>query len=47
VNGLSASGGRLLVVLEEAAEKEKYSKFLGDLAGAYALCSVQLFWFEA
>lgn len=30
---LSASGNRLLVVLEELAEKEKYSKFFGDLKG--------------
>jgi oligosaccharyltransferase complex subunit beta len=33
VNALSVSGSRLLVVLEETAEKEKYSKFLGDLVG--------------
>ena len=33
VNALSHSGNRLLVVLEESAEKEKYSKFLGDLEG--------------
>ena len=33
VNALSSSGSRLLVVLEELAEKEKYSKFFGDLAG--------------
>jgi oligosaccharyltransferase complex subunit beta len=31
VQALSASGSRLLVVLEDAAEKDKYSKFLGDL----------------
>lgn len=33
VSALSSSGSRLLVVLEELAEKEKYSKFLEDLAG--------------
>jgi hypothetical protein len=33
VNALSSSGNRLLVVLEELGEKEKYSKFLGDLEG--------------
>ncbi len=33
VNALSSSGNRLLVVLEEAAEKAKYSKYLGDLEG--------------
>ena len=30
---LSNSGSRLLVVVEEAAEKSKYSKFWGDLEG--------------
>ncbi len=33
VNALSSSGNRLLVVLEELGEKEKYSKFFGDLEG--------------
>lgn len=28
---LSSSGNRLLVVSEQSAEKEKYSKFWGDL----------------
>ena len=37
VNALSASGSRLLVVLEELAEKEKYSKFLSDLVGKYTI----------
>lgn len=36
VNALSSSGNRLLVVLEELGEKEKYSKFLGDLEGEYS-----------
>lgn len=31
---ISNSGNRLLVVIEEAAEKDKYSKFWGDLEGA-------------
>lgn len=34
VQGLSSSGNRLLVVIEEVAEKEKYSQFWGDLEGA-------------
>ena len=33
---LSTSGNRLLVVLEEIAEKDKYSKFFGDLKGKHA-----------
>jgi hypothetical protein len=33
VNAVSSSSNRLLVVLEELGEKEKYSKFLGDLEG--------------
>ena len=31
VQALSSTGTRLLVVLEDAAEKTKYSKFWGDL----------------
>lgn len=31
VSAVSSSGDRLLVVLEDVAEKEKYSKFMGDL----------------
>lgn len=31
VAAVSSSGSRLLVVLEDVAEKDKYSKFLGDL----------------
>ena len=34
VRGLSSSGNRLLVVIEEAAEQTKYSQFWGDLKGA-------------
>lgn len=32
-HALSASGTRLLVVLDELAEKDKYSKFFADLKG--------------
>ncbi len=35
VSALSTSGNRLLVILEDVAEKENYSKFLGDLAGPW------------
>lgn len=33
VHAISSSGNRLLVVLEDVAEKEGYSQFLGDLEG--------------
>ncbi|KAI1141105.1 Dolichyl-diphosphooligosaccharide-protein glycosyltransferase 48kDa subunit [Hypoxylon sp. FL0543] len=33
VHAISSSGDRLLVVLDDVAEKEGYSKFLGDLEG--------------
>ena len=33
VYGLSSSGNRLLVVIEEAAEQTKYSQFWSDLKG--------------
>ena len=33
VQALSSSGNRLLAVIEEATEKEKYSQFWGDLKG--------------
>lgn len=36
VNALSSSGNRLLVVLEDAAEKDLYSVFWSDLKGEYA-----------
>jgi hypothetical protein len=32
-NALSTSGSRLLVILDDVAEKEQYSKLLGDLSG--------------
>lgn len=31
VQALSSTGNRLLVVLEEASDKSKYSSFFGDL----------------
>jgi oligosaccharyltransferase complex subunit beta len=34
VRALSSSGSRLLVVLEDATEKELYSKLWADLEGA-------------
>lgn len=34
VQAVSTTGSRLLVVLEELADKGKYSKFTSDLAGA-------------
>lgn len=40
VQALSSSGNRLLVVIEEAAEQSKYSKFWTDLEG-------DSYWFEA
>ena len=33
VSALSTSGNRLLVVLDNVADKEGYSQFLGDLEG--------------
>ena len=37
VHALSSSGSRLLVVLEDAAQKDLYSTFWGDLDGRLAL----------
>jgi len=37
VQAASASGNKLLVVIEELAEKSKYSKYLGDLEGKFCL----------
>ena len=34
IQALSSSGSRLLVAIEDAAEKEKYSRFWADLEGA-------------
>jgi oligosaccharyltransferase complex subunit beta len=31
VSAISTSGNRLLVILDDVADKESYSKFLGDL----------------
>lgn len=33
VSAVSTSGNRLLVVLDDVAEKEAYGQFLGDLTG--------------
>lgn len=33
VNALSSTGSRLLVILDDVADKDKYSKFWGDLQG--------------
>jgi len=33
VEAVSSSGNQLLVVLEELADKTKYSKYFGDLEG--------------
>ena len=33
VQALSSSGNNLLVILEDVAEKSKYSKYLADLKG--------------
>lgn len=35
VSAVSTAGNRLLVVLDDVAEKDLYSQFLGDLTGAY------------
>jgi len=35
VSALSATGGRLLVVLDDVADKDKYSQFWGDLQGEH------------
>lgn len=37
VSALSAAGDRVLVVLEEATEKDKYSSFWGDLESMFPL----------
>lgn len=35
-SAISTSGNRLLVVLDELAEKEKYGVFFGDLKGTFS-----------
>lgn len=37
MSALSAAGDRVLVVLEEATEKDKYSSFWGDLESMFPL----------
>jgi oligosaccharyltransferase complex subunit beta len=39
VQAVSSSGNKLLVVLEDLAEKSKYSKYLGDLEGWCQPCA--------
>jgi oligosaccharyltransferase complex subunit beta len=34
VHAVSSSGNKLLIILEELADKGKYSKYLGDLESA-------------
>lgn len=41
VSAISTSGNRLLVILDDVAEKESYSKFLGDLESLCSPCSVK------
>lgn len=36
-SAISSTGNRLLVILEELAEKDNYSKFFNDLKGKLAL----------
>lgn len=40
VSAISSTGGRLLAVLDDVAEKASYSKFLGDLESADAFLSI-------
>jgi hypothetical protein len=44
VQAISSSGNRLLVILEDVADKANYSKFLGDLEGMHmrGSCWVQI-----
>lgn len=35
VSAISATGNRLLAILDDAADKAKYSQFLGDLGGTF------------
>lgn len=37
VSALSTTGDRLLVVLDNVADKASYSQFLGDLESVYSL----------
>ena len=42
VQAISSTGNRLLVVNEDASEKDKYSKFWGDLEGEEN--AIELLW---
>lgn len=37
VQAVSSTGSRLLVILDNVADKDRYSTFLGDLAGMWSL----------
>lgn len=40
VSAVSTTGNRLLVVLDDVAEKDAYGYFLGDLAGERSIATV-------
>ena len=42
VSAISTSGNRLLVILDDVADKENYSKFLGDLESMAYLSGFKL-----
>lgn len=42
VQALSSTGNRLLVVTEQSAEKDKYSKFWGDLESTPVILDARL-----
>ncbi|PON10392.1 hypothetical protein C2W62_50310 [Candidatus Entotheonella serta] len=42
VSAVSTTGNRLLVVLDDAAEKDAYSQFFGDLTGEDPRAGLQL-----
>jgi hypothetical protein len=44
VHAKSFTGSRLLIVLEDNAEQEKYGLFVGDLEGMLSIERVQEFW---
>ncbi len=47
VYAVSSGGNKLLIVLEELADKAKYSKYLGDLESAYQSHEMSYFVLEA
>lgn len=45
VSAISTAGGRLLVVLDDLAEKDSYGQFLGDIAGTWLTGGMaRMFW---